>query len=178
MLEMVVAMVIMMIGLLSLAQVIGYALTVSNRGRNVSNTKLLVVSMLEQIENLRNTGQLTYGQVANAGAVDNTGATFSFAGFPTGQKDVSKDPGPDGIYGTADDLHSAGLDGKFGTGDDKDPDPALQRTGFKREIVITPLGTDLKKIEITLEYTDADGLKRTLKGTSYLNNDTRANVLR
>jgi prepilin-type N-terminal cleavage/methylation domain-containing protein len=178
MLEMVVSMVVLMIGLLSLAQVLGYALSVTNRGRTVTNTKLLVVSMLEQMENLRNTGQLTYGQIANAGSVDNTGATFNFAGFPGGLKKVSKDPGPDGIYGTGDDLTSAGKDGILGNGDDKLNDDTLARPGFLREIVITPLGPNLKRIAITLEYTDSEGHKRTIEGKSYLNNDARANVLR
>lgn len=162
MLEMVVAMVIMMIGLLSLAQVLGYSLSVSNRGRGVTNTKLLVVSMLEQIENLRNTGQLTYGQIDNAGKVDNTGSSLVFTGFSTGFKAVSINPGTDGIYGTSD-----------------DPTAASQvRAGFERQIVITPLSTDMKKIEVTLRYTDPGGIQRTVTGTNYLHNDARANILR
>ena len=90
MIEMVVAMIIMLIGLLSLAQVLGYSLGVSNRGRGVTNTKLLVTSMLEQIENLRNTGQLTFGQIANAGVVDNNGASLNFgtSDDPTGAGQV------------------------------------------------------------------------------------------
>jgi prepilin-type N-terminal cleavage/methylation domain-containing protein len=161
MLEMVVAMVVLMIGLLSLAQVLGYALSVSNRGRGVTNTRLLIVSVLEQMENLRNTGQLTFGQIANAGAVDNTGASFNFAGFQTGFQSVSLDPGPDGIYGTSD-----------------DPSGASQvRPGVQRQIVITPLG-NLKKVEVSLQYTDAGGATRTITGTSYLNNDIRSNLLR
>lgn len=162
MLEMVVAMVIMMIGLLSLAQVLGYSLSVSNRGRGVTNTKLLVISMLEQMENLRNTGQLTFGQIANAGAVDNTGSSLNFTGFQTGFKPVSINPGSDGIFGTSD-----------------DPTATSQvRVGFERQVVISSLGTDLKKIEVTLRYKDPGGVQRTVSGTSYLNNDQRSNILR
>jgi type II secretory pathway pseudopilin PulG len=164
MIEMVVAMVIMLIGLLSLAQVLGYSLSVSNRGRGVTNTKLLVTSMLEQMENLRNTGQLTFGQIANAGAVDNAGASLEFTGFATGYKAVSIDPGSDGIFGTAD-----------------DPTGTSQvRTGFERQVVITTLGTDsnMKKIEVTLRYKDPGGAQRTVSGTSYLHNDQRSNILR
>jgi len=51
-LEMVVAMLVLTVGLLGLAASIGYAVTVSNRGRNLTNTKLLVVSLLEQMETL------------------------------------------------------------------------------------------------------------------------------
>src|SRR5678816_2199471 len=65
-LETVVAMVILSTALLGVASAIGYALMVSNSGRGVTNTKLLVVSVLEQMETLRNNGQLTFGQIANA----------------------------------------------------------------------------------------------------------------
>ena len=51
--EIVVAMLVMTVGLLGLAASIGYAVTVSNRGRNLTNTKLLAVSLLEQMETLR-----------------------------------------------------------------------------------------------------------------------------
>lgn len=177
MLEMVVAMVVLMVGMLSLAQVLGYALTVSNRGRGATNTKLIVVSMLEQMENLRNTGQLTYGQIANAGAVDNNGAAFVFPGFPTDMQPLSRDPGPDGIFGTTDDLRNAGTDGVYGTLDDY-TDTSLARPNFRRQVTITALSGSLKKIEVTLEYRDAQGRLKTLKGTSYLNNDSRSNELR
>src|SRR5690348_15834232 len=83
-LEMVVAMMVLMVGLLALAASIGYAVMVSNKGRNLTNTKLLVVSVLEQMETLRNTQELTFGQIANTGQVDNTGSTKNFPGFPTG----------------------------------------------------------------------------------------------
>ncbi|HEV7890790.1 MAG TPA: prepilin-type N-terminal cleavage/methylation domain-containing protein [Pyrinomonadaceae bacterium] len=163
-LEMVVAMVIMMVGLLSLAEVLGYSLSVSNRGRGVTNTKLLVTSMLEQTENLRNTGQLTFGQIANTGAVDNNGASLNFTGFETGYKPVSINPGADGIFGTAD-----------------DPTATSQvRKGFERQVVISLLGTDsnMKKVEVTIRYNDPGGAQRTVSGTSYLHNDQRSNILR
>src|SRR5213595_3319288 len=83
-LEMVIAMLVLTVGLLGLAASIGYAVTVSNMGRNLTNTKLLVVSCLEQMETLRNTQELTFGQIANPSDVDNGGAPRTFAGFPTG----------------------------------------------------------------------------------------------
>src|ERR1700682_1106773 len=108
-LEMVVAMLILTVGLLGLAASIGYAVTVSNKGRNLTNSKLLVVSLLEQMETLRNTEELTFGQIRNQGqTVDDAGATRPFAGFPTAFQPLSINPGPDGIYGTDDDLISPG----------------------------------------------------------------------
>lgn len=173
-LEMVVALVVLTVGLLGLAASIGYAVTVSNRGRNLTNTKLLAVSLLEQMETLRNTEQLTFGQIANQGAVDNTGATWNFVGFPTGFNTVSINPGPDGIFGTSDDMVNPGADNIYGTGDDFN-DPSWAVAGLSREIVITNLNPNLKKIKVTVRYPDGGGQIRDLVAVSYLNNDQRAN---
>jgi len=165
-LEMAIAVLILTVGLLALAGSIGYAIAVSNKGRNLTNTKLVAVSMLEQMETLRNTGRLTFGQIANAGDVDNTGATRDFAGFPAGFQPVSINPGPDGIFGTSDDL--------------KDPTTGLTQptwaiSGCSREIVISNLSANLKRVQVTLQYQDAGGQTRNLVAVSYLNNDARSN---
>lgn len=173
-LEMVVSMLILTVGLLGLAAAIGYAVTVSNKGRNLTNTKLLVVSTLEQMENLRNTEQLTFGQIANVGSVDNTGAARNFSGFPTGLQPLSRNPGPDGIFGTTDDLINAGANNTYGDGDDF-TDPTLGLSGFSRQIAITSLNLNMKRIEVTVRYTDPGGQLRNLVAVSYLNNDTRSN---
>jgi prepilin-type N-terminal cleavage/methylation domain-containing protein len=183
-LEMIVAMVVMMVGLIALAQTIGFALVASNKGRNVTNSKLLVVSILEQMETLRNAKQLTFDQIANVGNVNNANATQNFAGFPldfgagypAGFGPVSINPGPDGIYGTADDLTDAGPDGIYGTADDYQ-NPALARTGYIRQIVITSLSSDLKRIQVTLKSPGASGKMDTITGVSYLNNDANSNFL-
>lgn len=177
--EMVVAMVILMVGLLGVASAIGYSLMVSNRGRNVTNNKLLLVSILEQMETLRDTGQLTFGQIANTGSVDNTGALQSFAGFPVGPQPVSTNPGPDGIFGTADDLIGPGPDGVYGTADDVTM-PGWAIPGYQRQIDIAtyPSNPNLKKITVTLWYPDAGGRTQTMVFIGYLNNDARSNYLR
>lgn len=164
--EMVVGMLILTVGLLALAASIGYAMMVSNIGRNVTNTKLLVVSMLEQMETLRNTEQLTFAQIANQGSVDNTGAPRDFVGFPTGFQAISINPGPDGIAGTSDDF----IDPVTGT-----TQPSWGVPGLTREIVITNLSPNLKRIQVTVQYPDAGGRIRNLVGVSYLNNDARSN---
>jgi competence protein ComGC len=178
-LEMVVALLVLTIGLLGLAASIGYAMTVSNKGRNMTNSKLLVVSVLEQIEKLRNTEsgsieELTYGQIANVGNVDNSGATRNFPGFPTDFQPISINPGPDGIFGTSDDLISPGPDNVYGTLDDI-IDSTLAVSGYQRQITITNLSANLKRIQVTVRYSDAGGKQRDLVGVSYLNNDTRSN---
>lgn len=173
-LEMVVAMLILTVGLLGLAASIGYAVTVSNKGRNLTNSKLLVVSLLEQMETLRNTEQLTFGQIANQGQVDNSGATRTFVGFPTVFQPLSINPGPDGIFGTDDDLISPGPDNVYGTSDDT-VDNTWAVPGYQRQITITNLSTNLKRIQVTLRYPDAAGQLHDQVGVSYLNNDTRSN---
>ena len=173
-LEMVVAMLVLTVGLLGLAASIVYAVTVSNKGRNITNTKLLVVSCLEQMETLRNTQQLTFAQIANVG--DSGLSTGNFGGFPTGFQPVSINPGPDGIFGTADDLINAGPDNIYGTADDF-TDYTWAVAGLQRQIAITSLSTNLKRIEVTVRYPDPDGHLRDLVGVSYLNNDATTNFL-
>src|SRR6185436_956632 len=172
--EVVVGMMILTVGLLALAGSIAYAVTVSNKGRNVTNTKLLVVSVLEQMETLRNTQTLTFGQIANVGQVDDSDATTTFGGFPTGFRPISINPGPDGIFGTTDDLVNPGIDNTYGTGDDF-TDQTWAVPNFTRQITITSLSANLKRIEVTIRYPDAGGQTRDQTGVSYLNNDSRSN---
>lgn len=171
-LEMVVAMLVLSIGLLAVASAIGYALMVSNRGRGVTNSKMLIVSMLEQMETLRNTGQLHFNEISNAQV---TGS--SFTGFPNTFLPVSRTPGPDGIFGTIDDLRNAGSNGIYGDADDW-TDPSLARPGYTREVIITTLPTNdyLKKIQVTLRYT-SEGKVRDLVCSSYLNDNEHGNYI-
>lgn len=167
-LELVVAATILTIGLLAVASSIGYAVVAGNHGRAVTNTKLLVVSILEQMETLRNTRNLTFGQIANVGLVDNAGAASNFVGFQTGFQQISTNPGPDGIFGTADDLIDAGVDGIFGTGDDF-VNPNLAVLGCTREIQITSLSPSFKKITVTVTY-PVNGSMKQLVAIGYLTN--------
>ena len=175
-LEMVVAMVILTVGLLGVASAISYALMATNNGRSITNTKLLVVSVLEQMENLRDTGNLTFGQIANAGGVDNSGADTVFPGFPTGFQPISTEPGPDGVFGTDDDRIAPGPDGVYGTGDDF-TDQSRQIQGVSRQIVITNLSSTLKRIEVTVKFTTSTGATQQIQGVSYLNDDSHGNYI-
>jgi prepilin-type N-terminal cleavage/methylation domain-containing protein len=171
-LEMVVAMVILSVGLLAAATAIGYGLMASNRGRGVTNSKMLVVSALEQIETLRNTGQLNFQEISNSQV---TGS--SFRGFPSSFRYVSIVPGPDGVFGTADDLSIApGADGNYGTTDDV-IDTSLARPNVTRQIIITEINPLLKKIQVTLRYAPNGGEQRELVGISYLNDDAHSNYI-
>jgi prepilin-type N-terminal cleavage/methylation domain-containing protein len=170
MLEMVVALLILTIALMGFATAIGYAMMASNRGRQITNTKLLIVSMLEQMETLRNTKQLTYDQISNT-------ATGGVGVFPNTFQPITTDPGPDGIYGTSDDLIDPGANGKYGDGDDFTNAARAPYPDYTRKVVISALGQNLKKIEVTLSYPDPGGKMQTQVGISYLNNDARSNAM-
>jgi prepilin-type N-terminal cleavage/methylation domain-containing protein len=172
-LEMVVACLILTIGLLGVASAIGYALMASNRGRSITNSKMLVVSILEQMETLRDTGQLNFMEISNTHV---SGSTFSR--FPTEFMPVSTIPGPDGVFGTADDLVVAGPDGIYGTADDV-TDPTKARPDVTRQILITGIANQplLKKIQVTLRYAPNGGEQRELVGISYLNDDAHSNYI-
>lgn len=169
-LEMVVAIALLTVGLLGVASAIGYAVVATNHGRSITNTKLLAVSILEQMETLRNTGNLTFGQIANVGQVNDQGAVKAFLGFQAGPQQVSTEPGPDGIFGTADDLIDAGPDGKFGTVDDF-VNPNFAVVGITRSIQITSLSATLKKVQVTVDYSASGGMKQ-LVAVCYLNDNT------
>jgi hypothetical protein len=163
-----------MIALLGLVASIAHGLSMSKRLREMSDSKLTITSMLEQMETLRNTKRLTFGQIANSGTVNNTGAGQVFDGFPTGFRPVSTNPGPDGIYGTGDDLIDPGNDRTYNTDDDFVND-SLARPQYEREIVITLLGPDLKKVQVKMRFPGADGMRQELTGISYLNDDAKSN---
>lgn len=176
MFEMLVAIVIVTIALLGTATAIGYALMASNRGRGVTNAKMLVVSILEQMETLRDTRALTFDEISN-GQVQGS----DFGGFPYSPTDfrpVSTVPGRDGVFGTADDLVSAGADGIYGTSDDF-TDPNLARPGVSRQILIQPFQTNpfIKKITVTLRYPAGNGTMKELVGISYLNDDSHGTYI-
>jgi hypothetical protein len=170
---MVVAMVILTVGLLGVASAIGYALMATNSGKNITNSKLLVVSVLEQMENLRDTGNLTFGQIANTGSVllDNSGADAQFNGFPTGPQVVSTEPGPDGIFGTTDDLLAPASGGGYVT------DNTRKVPNVTREIAITALSSTLRRVEVTVTYQSMGGKTQTISGVSYLNDDSHGNYI-
>lgn len=170
-LEMVVAMFILTIGLLSVAAATGYALMASNRGRGVTNSKMLIVSALEQMETLRDTGQLTFAELSNSHVQGS-----SFSNFPTEFLPVSTTPGPDGVHGTSDDLRSPGPDGIYGNSDDF-TDFTRGRSGVSRQIIITSINPLLKKVTVTLRYTPNGGEQRELVGVSYINDDAHSNFI-
>jgi hypothetical protein len=171
---MVIAITLLTVGLLGVASAIGYAMVASNHGRQITNTKLLAVSILEQMETLRDTNNLTFGQIANVGQVSNKGAVKNFAGFQPGFQQVSINPGPDGIFGTVDDLIDPGANG-YGSGDEF-INPNLAVVGVTRQIQITNLSATLKKVQVTIDYSVTGGTRQ-LVATSYLNDNSTSSYI-
>lgn len=170
--EAVIAIFLLTIGLVGAAGAITYALEFSAISKNVTKAKLVIVASIEEIETLRNSKRLGYPQIANVGNVNNTDAENPFGGFSTGFRDVSIQPGPDGVSGTDDDFTARGADGIYGTADDFN-DPTLTRQGFWRKITVSELSSTLKKIEVRVRYVGRDGKKGEIVGVSYLNDDAR-----
>lgn len=172
MIEAIAAIFVMTIGLIGTAAALSYAVHYGSISRNVTTAKGMIVSTIEEIETLRNARRLNFAQIANTGSVDNAGSAVSFVGFDTGFQDISLNPGPDGVSGTADDLLEPGPDGTYGTGDDV-VNAALVRSGYRRQITITSLSASLKRIEITIRYFGSGGRVGEIQGVAYLNDESR-----
>lgn len=170
--EAVIAILIITVGLIGTAAAITYALQFSSISRNLTNAKLIAVSTIEEIDSLRNTRRLDFKQIANVGGVDNDGSPNTFTGFTTGFQQISLNPGPDGVNGTADDLKDAGPDGTYGTADDFS-NPTLVRSGYMRQVTVSNLSDSLKKVEVKIKYFSSAGNVGELTAVSYINDEVR-----
>lgn len=173
-LEAVVAILILSIGLIATAAAMTYAIEIGSTTRNISNARAVIMSTIEEIESLRNSRRLDYAQIANVGSVDNSDSDRNFDGFSAGYKEISLQPGPDGINGTDDDLKDPGPDSTYGTPDDFN-NVTFVRSGYVRNIRIAPLVTDpaIKKVEVTVRYYSVGGKVGEISGVSYINDEAR-----
>lgn len=159
MMEVLISVVVLTIGLVSMLAMFTVALAATNNSQEDLTAKQIAQSTLESIFTARNTQQITFLQIQN---VANGGI------FLDGPQ-VIKDPGPDGLDGTADDLVNnplcpgpstclqlSGKDGVLGTADDV----YLPLNNYQRQILITnvflPSGAvddTLRQITVTITYT-------------------------
>ena len=170
--EAVVAIFIMTIGLIGTAAALSYAIHYGTVSRTVTSAKSIIFAQIEEVEALRNSRRLDFKQIANVGGVDNTNTPATFSGFSSGFKELSLNPGPDGVNGTDDDLLDPGADGSYGTADDFS-NPALVRSGYLRQITVTNLSSSMKRIEIKVRYFGSGGAVGELAGVCYLNDEGR-----
>lgn len=158
--EVVIAILIMTVGMLAAFAAVTYAVSMNRFSKSTSQGKMVMSAMLEQIETLRNTGQLTFNQIANEDEVQNPPTGFQFAGFPRDFKEISRSAGADGIFGTADDNYGS-------------LDPAYN--GYTRRVLITNINSTLKRVDVTLRYPGFGSNLREMTITSYINDNNRTN---
>jgi len=145
MIELLVAMVILTVALIGLLSAMSYAMVVTHGSQQDLIAKQIATQAMESIFTARNTSQIQWLQIQNAGA-----GTTPDGIFVNGPQPILL-PGADGIVGTADDAVAqtlAGPDGIPGTADD------IPLTAFTRTIAITPIGgtLGLRFITITITY--------------------------
>lgn len=148
-LEALIAIVVMSIGILSLAAVYAQGIQVANKTQLDYIAEKQAEQALETVFAARDSKLLTWASIQN---VSNGGV---FIDGPT----PLLAPGPDGLYGTADDdaanpvvvIISPGPDKILGTADDV----VMSLQGIMtRTIAITPVAgeTSLRQITITMNY--------------------------
>lgn len=167
--EVLAAVSLLAIGLLSLAGVFTMALS---RMTHASWDILAKEKASETIENMlaaRDAGRLAFASIDNAG----TGSGI----FRTGPLALVG-PGPDRLIGTADDdnvvdtITRPGPNGIF-DGDEDSDDEIVTLSNFTRQIEIRPVppGNTLREFRVTIRYT-IGGLQRQVTMTSYVSSYT------
>jgi prepilin-type N-terminal cleavage/methylation domain-containing protein len=147
--ETMIAMAILSFGILSLAAVYSQGLRISNVNQVQFIAQQKAQQALESIYTARNTGYLSWAQIANV----------SDAGVFLDNPRPLYAPGPDGIVGTADDdatrpdgiTTGPGADKMLGTADDviTQLNPWMTRTIVITQVLKFP---NLKTITITIDY--------------------------
>lgn len=171
--EVVVAMSILMVGLLGLAQVFyfGMAIVGTSSAQLIAREKAR--EAIESVHTARDTRVITWAEIRNTGAPNcaawanttaNGGGTFL-----NGQQPLLA-AGPDGLVYTADDVGQEmlpGPDNILGTVDD------IPLVGFTRDIAICDINgnTNLRQISVTIGYPGSaavGNLRRTYTLTTYI----------
>jgi prepilin-type N-terminal cleavage/methylation domain-containing protein len=149
--EVIISMFILAVGILSVAGIFTQGLKSSSQTQIQYIAQEKAQEAMETIFTARDTKVLSFSQIANVSA----GGVFKDGPQPLCA------PGPDGLFGTEDDLTTQpdgitvgpGPDGMFGTSDDQviNLNPWMTRT-----IAIAPTSTpNLNKITVTMNWTYA-----------------------
>lgn len=164
--EVMVAMMVLSVALLSLVSV--FALSMQ---RMRASTPMLIArekarEAVESVHAARDTGEFAWNTILNVG----DGGVFLNGDQPI------RTPGLDGLVNTADDgpietMTKPGADGILGTADDE----VVQLNDFTRAVAITPLNLDgtgsvnlnLRQITVTIRYR-VDGAWRIYRLVSYV----------
>ncbi len=150
-LETMIALVVLAVGILGLAAMLGDALAYMQGSQDDFIAQQKAEQAVEAIFTAKYTNSITWPQVANLNAGNPQGL------FSPGPQSLTI-TGPDGLVGSVNDVGAApdyildpGPDGKLGTADD------IQRPlgNFKRTITITnnPTDANLRTVVVTVNYT-------------------------
>jgi prepilin-type N-terminal cleavage/methylation domain-containing protein len=163
--EVIVAMLILVIGLVGLLGVFTQALVVVSFAQEDMIAKQKAREALESIYTARNTQEITFDQVKSVSA----------AGIFLDGLQPLRQAGADGLIGTADDgdvevLRLPGRDGLLGTADDE----IRTLTNFRRQVSFDPViiggvaSPDIRRLTVTVQYTTARGFPRRYQVQSYI----------
>lgn len=161
--EALIAMAVTVVGVLSLAAVLGFGVRMLLGNQNQLVATQRAAEAVESVFKARDSRIITWAEIRNV-----EGESGADGGvFLDGPRDL-RDPGPDGLVNTADDgaieeLVTPGQDGLLGTEDDQ----RTPLTDFTREIEIRDLGPNLRQIRVILRYR-TDGGEREYVLTTYV----------
>jgi prepilin-type N-terminal cleavage/methylation domain-containing protein len=171
--EVVVAMSILVVGLLGMAQVFyfGMAIVGTSSAQLIAREKAR--EAIESVHTARDTRVITWAQIRNAAAPDcsaspNTTGNPGGA-FVNGEQNLLA-AGPDGLVSTADDAGqemTPGPDNTLGTADD------VPLVGFTREVAICDINgnANLRQVTVTIGFRGSAAvgvLRRTYTLTTFI----------
>jgi Tfp pilus assembly protein PilW len=171
--EMMVALSLLMVGLLGMAQVFYFGMAIVGTSSNQLIAREKAREAIESVHTARDTRVITWAQIRNVGAPNcgawaNTTANGGGA-FLNGQNNLLA-AGPDGLVATVDDAGqemTPGPDNTLGTGDD------IPLVGFTREISICDINgnPNLRQIVVTIGFAGSNAVgnqRRTYTLTTYI----------
>jgi hypothetical protein len=171
--EMMVALSLLMVGLLGMAQVFYFGMAIVGTSSNQLIAREKAREAIESVHTARDTRVITWAQIRNVGAPNcgawaNTTANGGGA-FTNGQQNLLA-AGDDGLVGTADDTgteKTPGPDNTLGTADD------IPLVGFTREIAICDINgnPNLRQIVVTIGFNGSNAVgnqRRTYTLTTYI----------
>lgn len=151
--EALIAMSILLVGLLGLAQVLFVGLSIASTSTPNLVAREKAREAIESVHTARDTHIVTWAQIRNVAppAACPAGMTPSGGGIFLGDDAAMQTPGPDGLVNTADDTGvevTPGPDHLLGTADDVPLD------GYSRQIEICDVdgNDDLRQIVVTIRY--------------------------
>ena len=165
-LEVLIALAVLMIGLMSLAYGIGIGLAVVQMSTMDTIAREKAREAMEDVFTARDTSTIAFAQICNIPTgsnpnnclfvnglqpmyiTDSSGLVNTQASVNQGTLETFVTPGPDGVMGTSDDV-------------------TYNLTGFQRSIQVLSLGksdgyTDLAQVTVTIQYNPLPWISRTV----------------